>query len=200
MIFLSKLNSLIWVVEWFFSLTYSLRRNKKRHIYKSCWCMGQGDRIVFNQSRLHQDACWKQSWQGNSRIYHWFIWFFFFSTERIMHITGHELSQSWCVTAKVLIACHWLLYCIFIIMCHSERFICLHFQESSRAVTKKEGVDFARQYGCLFVECSARTRVNVEKCFEELVLKVCTMQMLQYLYQDRNLLILTFIFWWVQLP
>ena len=79
-------------------------------------------------------------------------------------------------------------------MCHSERFICLHFQESSRAVTKKEGVDFARQYGCLFVECSARTRVNVEKCFEELVLKVCTMQMLQYLYQDRNLLILTFIF------
>lgn len=42
----------------------------------------------------------------------------------------------------------------------------------SRAVTKQEGIDFARQYGCLFLECSARTRENVEKCFEELVLKI----------------------------
>lgn len=45
-------------------------------------------------------------------------------------------------------------------------------KESSRAVTKKEGIDFARQYGCLFLECSAKTRLNVEKCFEELVLKI----------------------------
>lgn len=45
-------------------------------------------------------------------------------------------------------------------------------QADSRAVTKKEGIDFARQYGCLFLECSARTRENVEKCFEELVLKI----------------------------
>lgn len=48
----------------------------------------------------------------------------------------------------------------------------LSFQESERVVTKKEGIDFARQYGCLFLECSAKTRVNVEQCFEELVLKV----------------------------
>ena len=42
-----------------------------------------------------------------------------------------------------------------------------------RVVTKKEGIDFAREYGCLFIECSAKTRVNVQQCFEELVLKVC---------------------------
>lgn len=45
-------------------------------------------------------------------------------------------------------------------------------QESERVVSKKEGIDFAREYGCLFLECSAKTRVNVEQCFEELVLKV----------------------------
>ncbi|XP_065036629.1 ras-related protein RABC1-like [Musa acuminata AAA Group] len=41
-------------------------------------------------------------------------------------------------------------------------------KENERVVTKKEGIDFAREYGCLFVECSAKTRVNVE----ELVLKI----------------------------
>ncbi|XP_019708400.1 ras-related protein RABC1 isoform X2 [Elaeis guineensis] len=45
-------------------------------------------------------------------------------------------------------------------------------KEGRRVVTKKEGIDFAREYGCLFLECSAKTRVNVEKCFEELVLKI----------------------------
>ncbi|KAH9610262.1 hypothetical protein KSS87_020388 [Heliosperma pusillum] len=45
-------------------------------------------------------------------------------------------------------------------------------KESERVVTKKEGIDFAREYGCLFIECSAKTRVNVQQCFEELVLKI----------------------------
>ncbi|XP_068647398.1 ras-related protein RABC1-like [Aristolochia californica] len=45
-------------------------------------------------------------------------------------------------------------------------------KESERVVTKKEGIDFAREYGCLFLECSAKTQVNVEQCFEELVLKI----------------------------
>ncbi|XVE95608.1 hypothetical protein REPUB_Repub02eG0113200 [Reevesia pubescens] len=45
-------------------------------------------------------------------------------------------------------------------------------KESERVVNKKEGIDFAREYGCLFIECSAKTRVNVEQCFEELVLKI----------------------------
>ncbi|KAK9230225.1 hypothetical protein WN944_023192 [Citrus x changshan-huyou] len=44
--------------------------------------------------------------------------------------------------------------------------------ESERVVTKKEGINFAREYGCLFIECSAKTRVNVQQCFEELVLKI----------------------------
>ncbi|XP_047980630.1 ras-related protein RABC1-like [Salvia hispanica] len=45
-------------------------------------------------------------------------------------------------------------------------------KDSERVVSKKEGIDFAREYGCLFIECSAKTRVNVEQCFEELVLKI----------------------------
>ncbi|KAL3634794.1 Ras-related protein rabc1 [Castilleja foliolosa] len=45
-------------------------------------------------------------------------------------------------------------------------------KEGERVVSKKEGIDFAREYGCLFIECSAKTRVNVEQCFEELVLKI----------------------------
>ncbi|XP_022869122.1 ras-related protein RABC1-like [Olea europaea var. sylvestris] len=45
-------------------------------------------------------------------------------------------------------------------------------KEDERVVSKKEGIDFAREYGCLFIECSAKTRVNVEQCFEELVLKI----------------------------
>jgi hypothetical protein len=53
---------------------------------------------------------------------------------------------------------------------------CSIWQESERAVTKKEGIEFAREYGCLFLECSAKTKVNVEQCFEELVLKVCHFQ------------------------
>jgi hypothetical protein len=40
-------------------------------------------------------------------------------------------------------------------------------------VTKEEGLAFAEEYGCLFLESSAKTRENVEKCFEELALKVC---------------------------
>ncbi|KAL5071127.1 hypothetical protein RYX36_022014 [Vicia faba] len=53
-----------------------------------------------------------------------------------------------------------------------DKFAYIMFQESERVVTKKEAVDFARQYGCLYTECSAKTRVNVEQCFEELVMKV----------------------------
>ncbi|XP_021818907.1 probable protein phosphatase 2C 11 [Prunus avium] len=45
-------------------------------------------------------------------------------------------------------------------------------KESERTVSKKEGMEFAREYGCLFLECSAKARVNVEQCFEELVLKI----------------------------
>ncbi|GKV46494.1 hypothetical protein SLEP1_g53476 [Rubroshorea leprosula] len=34
---------------------------------------------------------------------------------------------------------------------------------------QNDGLD--REYGCLFIECSAKTKVNVEKCYDELVLK-----------------------------
>lgn len=47
------------------------------------------------------------------------------------------------------------------------------FQEDERTVTREEGLAFAEESGCLFLESSAKTRDNVEKCFEELALKVC---------------------------
>jgi Ras-related protein Rab-18 len=42
----------------------------------------------------------------------------------------------------------------------------------SRAVTKKEGMDFAMENGALFLECSAKTKVGVQQAFEELCWKV----------------------------
>ncbi|XP_008788327.1 ras-related protein RABC2a-like [Phoenix dactylifera] len=45
-------------------------------------------------------------------------------------------------------------------------------KETERMVTREEGIAFAQEYGCLFLECSAITRANVEKCFEELALKI----------------------------
>lgn len=48
----------------------------------------------------------------------------------------------------------------------------LTFQESERAVSREEGEALAKEHGYLFHECSAKRRENVEKCFEELALKV----------------------------
>lgn len=45
-------------------------------------------------------------------------------------------------------------------------------KESERAVSREEGIAMARELGSLFLECSARTRQNVEQCFEELALKI----------------------------
>ncbi|CAI9097929.1 OLC1v1034453C1 [Oldenlandia corymbosa var. corymbosa] len=45
-------------------------------------------------------------------------------------------------------------------------------KDSERVVSREEGMNLSKDLGCLFVECSARTRENVEKCFEELALKV----------------------------
>ncbi|KAL2487321.1 Ras-related protein RABC2a [Abeliophyllum distichum] len=45
-------------------------------------------------------------------------------------------------------------------------------RESERVVSREEGMALANEFGCLFLECSARTRENVEQCFEELALKI----------------------------
>ncbi|KAK4751972.1 hypothetical protein SAY87_020770 [Trapa incisa] len=55
-------------------------------------------------------------------------------------------------------------------------------KENERVVSKKEGTDFAREYGCLFLECGAKTGANVEQCFEELVLKVAFISHVTQLY------------------
>ncbi|WCJ34444.1 hypothetical protein M5689_015754 [Euphorbia peplus] len=45
-------------------------------------------------------------------------------------------------------------------------------KESERGVSQEEGLALAKEHGCLFLECSAKTRTNVEKCFEELAIKI----------------------------
>ncbi|ABO96027.1 predicted protein [Ostreococcus lucimarinus CCE9901] len=42
-------------------------------------------------------------------------------------------------------------------------------REDERTVARKEGVAFAKEYGCLFLECSAKTKVRVAEAFDELV-------------------------------
>jgi len=45
-------------------------------------------------------------------------------------------------------------------------------RESERGVSREEGIALAKELKCMFLECSARTRQNVEHCFEELALKI----------------------------
>ncbi|KAF6167702.1 hypothetical protein GIB67_017197 [Kingdonia uniflora] len=45
-------------------------------------------------------------------------------------------------------------------------------RDSERAVTREEGLALAEENGCLFFECSAKTRENVKQCFEKLALKI----------------------------
>ncbi|CAL9101564.1 ras-related protein RABC2a-like [Musa acuminata AAA Group] len=45
-------------------------------------------------------------------------------------------------------------------------------KESERKVTKEEASALANAKGYLFVECSAKTRQNVEKCFQDLAEKI----------------------------
>ncbi|KAL0316192.1 UNVERIFIED_CONTAM: Ras-related protein RABC2a [Sesamum radiatum] len=45
-------------------------------------------------------------------------------------------------------------------------------RESERVVRREEGMALAEELGCLFLECSAKTRENVEQCFEELAMKI----------------------------
>ena len=42
-------------------------------------------------------------------------------------------------------------------------------REDERTVARKEGVAFAKEYGCLFLECSAKPKVRVAEAFDELV-------------------------------
>jgi len=44
--------------------------------------------------------------------------------------------------------------------------------ETERQVTTGEGQDLAKSFGCPFFESSAKTRVNVEECFYELVREI----------------------------
>ncbi|KAI3518157.1 hypothetical protein L1887_06606 [Cichorium endivia] len=45
-------------------------------------------------------------------------------------------------------------------------------KDTERFVSKEEGMALAKELGCLFYECSAKTLENVHQCFEELALKI----------------------------
>ncbi|KAK7337127.1 hypothetical protein VNO77_17687 [Canavalia gladiata] len=45
-------------------------------------------------------------------------------------------------------------------------------RDSERAVSREEGLALAKELGCFLLESSAKTRENVERCFEELALKI----------------------------
>ncbi|KAL9271154.1 Ras-related protein [Drosera capensis] len=51
-------------------------------------------------------------------------------------------------------------------------------REEERCVTREEGVALAQEHNCLFFECSAKTRENVEQCFKELIFKILEMRSL----------------------
>lgn len=46
-------------------------------------------------------------------------------------------------------------------------------REAERAVTRAEGVAFARAHGCLFLEVSAKARTGVAEAFDELLGRCC---------------------------
>ncbi|XP_062167572.1 ras-related protein RABC2a-like [Alnus glutinosa] len=45
-------------------------------------------------------------------------------------------------------------------------------RDSERAISREEGIALAKELGCSFLECSVKTRENVEQCFETLALKI----------------------------
>ncbi|BFG22359.1 hypothetical protein CerSpe_086330 [Prunus speciosa] len=45
-------------------------------------------------------------------------------------------------------------------------------RENERAVSREEGMALAQEHRCLFLECSAKTRENVQQCFRDLTLKM----------------------------
>lgn len=45
-------------------------------------------------------------------------------------------------------------------------------KDSERFVSTEEGAALAKELGCLFLECSAKTQEKVHQCFEELALKI----------------------------
>nr|GMD32144.1 ras-related protein RABC2a-like [Ipomoea batatas] len=45
-------------------------------------------------------------------------------------------------------------------------------RDDERVVATSEGMAFAREHKCIFYECSAKTSLNVQQCFQELTLKI----------------------------
>ncbi|KAI4352668.1 hypothetical protein L6164_006896 [Bauhinia variegata] len=45
-------------------------------------------------------------------------------------------------------------------------------KDGERVVNKEEGMALAQEHKCLFLECSAKTRENVQQCFNDLSLKI----------------------------
>eukprot|EP00002_Diphylleia_rotans_P026091 TRINITY_DN5187_c0_g2_i1.p1 TRINITY_DN5187_c0_g2~~TRINITY_DN5187_c0_g2_i1.p1 ORF type:complete len:208 (+),score=50.76 TRINITY_DN5187_c0_g2_i1:59-682(+) len=52
-------------------------------------------------------------------------------------------------------------------------------KEAVREVTREDGLAFARTENMIFMECSAKTKVGIQKAFEELVAKILEVPSLQ---------------------
>jgi hypothetical protein len=53
----------------------------------------------------------------------------------------------------------------------------------SREVTTKEGEEYARRMGCLFLECSAKANLGVEEAFKELVARVRPLALVRFVQE-----------------
>ncbi|KAB1211038.1 Ras-related protein RABC2a [Morella rubra] len=56
-------------------------------------------------------------------------------------------------------------------------------RENERAVTREEGLALAREHKCLFLECSAKNKENVQKCFKDLTLKLVSLPHIEIFQQ-----------------
>ncbi|WOL13831.1 Small GTP-binding domain containing protein [Canna indica] len=45
-------------------------------------------------------------------------------------------------------------------------------KEIDRKVTREEGIALAKEMGCMFIECSAKTGENVSRCFQDLAIEI----------------------------
>ncbi|CAL9007676.1 unnamed protein product [Prunus brigantina] len=61
-------------------------------------------------------------------------------------------------------------------------------RENERAVSREEGMALAHEHKCLFLECSAKTRENVQQCFRDFTLKI-------YFLSERPCIFSTLIFY-----
>ncbi|RVX12035.1 Ras-related protein RABC2a [Vitis vinifera] len=91
--------------------------------------------------------------------------------DRVSFVISASMLKNW-IPEEELLNGLWL-WVYMPALCHLDRL--QHFtaaKESERVVSREEGIALAKEHGCLFFECSAKTREKCGECFEELALKI----------------------------